>query len=107
MAARILKADIEQFLALHEERKELNRRAAALGKEADALEEIFAEHVREDGGKDRSLLTCGYVLSLADKPGQVQWKPAFVEVAGHDAAEALIQAAPTREVLSIQKAKGG
>jgi len=105
MAERILKADIEQFLKLRDRRRELERRAKALEKDAKKLEERLAAHVRKHGGKARTVVRSGFVLSLADKPGSVQWKTHFIEQAGHDAAEALIEAAETREVLTVEAAK--
>ncbi len=101
---RVTKKLIEEHQELEARRKALSREASDLRKQQDAIEEALVALVREEGGKARSVKKCGYVLAMHDASGSVGWKQEFVKVAGIDAAEELIAAAPKREVLSVEKA---
>lgn len=103
MGQHVTQKTIEQYLALHANRRELQRRAKALDKEAEEIESHLAAYVAAHGGKAKSVKRSGYVLSLQAQAGSVQWKPAFISVAGQDAAEKLIADAEPRESLHVEK----
>jgi hypothetical protein len=103
--ANLTKADIEAYLALHEERLSLQRQARDKEREAEELEQKIWAWVDAKGGDARSCERSGFVLAIKTRAGSVQWKTEFIRVAGAEEAEKLTSAAPPREFLSIE-AKG-
>lgn len=96
------KKDIEKYLSLEERRKALQREARALEAEAEPLETLMLEFVRAKGGDARSVERSGFVLAIGTRAGTVRWKDEFVRECGNKKAEALIEAAPPREFLSVE-----
>lgn len=102
--ARITKALVEKYWSLEAKRKELSRQSADLKKQVDDIEEAFLAHARENGGKARSVVTCGAVLAITEESGSIQWKKEFIAKLGQKAADTLIAAAPKKEVLTVTPA---
>lgn len=100
--ARLTRAEINEYRRLHEEAKSLRRQASDLLKQAEPLQDRFLAYVRANGGKERFVRTCGFVLSILLKRAAVQWKPEYIRVAGPEAAEELVQKAEQREELSVE-----
>lgn len=109
--SRITKADLERYYALDEERKSLNRQAKDKSKLMDELEAKFTADVLANGGSDKTVMRCGYRLSLRVKAKAVEWAKEFLRVAakllgGDDGAakeaERIRAAAPRTEVLEIE-----
>ncbi len=100
----ITKHDIEEYLELEERRKGLNREAAQVAKQAEAIEQKLEEFVRATGGKEKSVSRSGFVLAIKTAKGTVGWKAEYVKVKGNEAAEQLMAAAPPREFFSVEKA---
>lgn len=101
--ARLTSARLQEYQALHEERKSLQRQAKALSEQAAAIEADIEAHVRAKGGKERAVKMAGFLLAITTKAGAVKWKDAYVGVAGLEAAEQLIAAAPRVDELIIEK----
>ena len=99
------KAEIERYFKLDAERLSLARQVKDLAALQEKIEEKMIALVKAKGGKLRSVVRCGYLLSLSDKDGSVKWKDEFVRVAGSEAAEKLIRAAPKKETFSIEPEK--
>lgn len=104
MAKRLTKVDLARYHELIEEQKQLRRRATDLNAEIEPLVEKFTEHVRANGGKNKLVQVCGYLLRLVSKPGTPAWKKEFVRLAGQPAAEELIGQQPMREELKVEAA---
>jgi hypothetical protein len=103
-APRLTAAELKRYFALDAQRLSLQRQAKALVALQEKIEERMIAVVEADGGRERTVLTCGYVLALQDAPGTVKWKDEFVRVAGSDEAERLVEAAPKKEKLTVQPA---
>lgn len=101
--SRLTKKEIEAYLDLHERRKALQRQARDLDKQAELIEEKLMEYVAAEGGAERSVRSCGFVLAIQTARGSVSWKQEFIAVAGEKKAESLIAAAPPRDVLSVER----
>ncbi|MGC4004663.1 MAG: hypothetical protein QM811_16715 [Pirellulales bacterium] len=95
--------EIQKYLGLDEQRKQLNRESAALKKQADAIEADIEKFIRANGGKELSVTRSGYRLAILTAAGSVAWKDEFVKLAGNERAEELRAAAPPREFLSVEK----
>jgi len=104
-APTLKRAELEKYFQLNEERLALNRRAKDLERLQEELEEKFTEYVHFHGGKERACTPCGFRLAIEIKAGRVEWKTEFLKVAGPLAAEKLIEAAPRKEVLTIEPPK--
>jgi len=102
--APVFRKDIVEFLDLEERRKTLEREARQLGKQSGEIADRLLAYARAHGGKGQSIVRSGYVLAVVIGRGSVPWKQEFVRVAGLDAAEALIAAAPPVEKLSVEAA---
>lgn len=102
MAAAPTHDELDRYFELEKERLSLGRQAKALGEQQATLEEKFEAYVRAEGGKQRCKIRFGYRLLLKDKRESVGWKNAFVGVAGKEAAESLVEAQPTKEVLEVE-----
>lgn len=100
----VTRADIAEYLRLEDRRKALMREANDLKKQSDALAEKMKAFVRSTAGKEQSVLRSGFVLAIRLVQGSVSWKQKFIERLGVKEAEKLVQAAPKREVLTVQKA---
>lgn len=95
---RLTVANCARFLELKQERLELERQARALATEERQLAELMLIHTRAAGG----MLKKGKLkLAIEQKPGSVSWKSEFIRVAGADAANKLIAAAPVGERLVV------
>jgi hypothetical protein len=100
----ITRVEIEKLQALEDQRRELNRQAYLLAKQADAIEGVITAWVEAHvTGTTRVVARSGYELSLVDEPGSVHWKTQYVEAFGQAKAEALVAAAPPKTKLKIRK----
>lgn len=99
----IKKTDVLAYEALDAERLKLKRQADAITKQMEAFEAAFEKEVRKSGGKILTLLRHGYIMAIKKQRTSVQWKPQFVRVAGLEAAEAIIAAAPWKEVFVMER----
>lgn len=95
---------IARYLQLNEERLSLGRQQKAKEHEQDVIEEQLIDFVRAKGGPGKRCDRSGYVLALLNKRTQPKWKDAYIGATSAEKAEELIQAAPTKEVLSVEKA---
>jgi len=96
----ITKKEIQTYVALREARHAHDRRSAALKKKEDDLARKITEAVRLQGGKDRTMVRHGFVLSVKTLPTQVRWREHCIELMGEDAAEQLPKA--TREAVFVE-----
>lgn len=96
----ITKNKILKYIALRESRHAHDRRSAALKKKEDELAKEITEEVRLHGGKDRTMVRHGFVLSVKTLPTQVRWREQCIELMGEDAAEQLPKA--TREAVFVE-----
>jgi hypothetical protein len=100
----ITRADIEKYLAIEDQRRELGRQMYLLTKQANAIEDKLEAYVLAKAPtKSRTIERSGYRLSIVEKAGAVSWKTAFVDVAGQAKADELVAAAPPRDELAIEK----
>lgn len=97
----IKRVDIDEYKRLGEERRELNRQAAALEKREKALERDITAYVLEKAGKVRSLDRCGHRLSVEEVAGTVSWQSEFEKLRGQAEVERLKAAAPKRDKLRV------
>lgn len=100
-APYVTKNDIQEYLAIEERRKALNREAADLGKQSDVIKEKLMLFARANGG---SVARSGYRLAIKLATGFVAWKQEFIRVAGQEEANRLTRDCPKRETLSIDPA---
>jgi hypothetical protein len=96
---RVTIAEVEEFLSLEAERKELNRQAAVLAKRTTKLADAMFRLVKLNKGKP---VTKGkHILAITTKNGRVQWKEEFVNVAGLEKALELSNNVPQVEALTV------
>lgn len=100
----LVKAEIEEYLALEEKRKAANRQADDIEKQAKVLKARIEAFIVAKGGSARTVERSGYVLSIKQKAGSVAWKEEFLRVAGQEEAARLSAAAPKRDYLSVEPA---
>jgi hypothetical protein len=91
---------IEEYFELEERRLKLKREADSLAKQQKAIEEDVEKYARAEGAPINKY---GVTIYFKEKRGSVAWKEEFIAIKGDKAAEALIKAAPTSEVLVIEK----
>lgn len=103
-APYVTKSEIEEYLAYEEERKSLERQAAALENKAAPLKTRFVKFVECQGGKARTVLRSGFVLSIKERAGRVAWKDKYVELTSVEASEVLIANCPPSTYLDVQRA---
>jgi hypothetical protein len=96
------RAELERYFELDQQRLALQRQAKDLEKLQEELRQRFLLHVRETAGPERALTRCGYRLAINQVNGRVEWKTEFMRVAGVEAAEELIEAAPKVDKLVIE-----
>lgn len=99
---KLTKAEIDRYFALENERLRVAREAKDIKAQQDAIYDKMFEAVLAKGGEARTLVTCGYRLAINQKNGTVEWKKEFVRLAGSEAAEALISAAPKKDELHVE-----
>lgn len=99
----IKKTDVQAYEKLEEQRLSLKRQADDIVKQMEAFEAAFEKEVRKSGSKTRTILRHGYIMAIKKKRASVQWKPQFVRVAGLEAAEAIIAAAPWKEYFVMER----
>ena len=100
--SQITEEELAQYVELEEERKSLERKARSIAKVSAGLHDKIKAALEADGKQTAKRL--GYLLTLLEMPGSVAWKPAFVERCGIEAANELIEKAPKRTKVSVQKA---
>lgn len=98
---RVTIARVEEYLALQEKRRDLNRQADALEREEKVIAAELVALVESDGGKARVVTKGSHKISLVEKPGSVRWKDEFIRVAGADEATALQANCPPRLALTV------
>lgn len=97
----VTKKDIQEYLALEDRRKALNREAEDLRKQAEVIQTKLMSFCRYNGSQcERS----GYRLSITLASGFPAWKQAFIRVAGMEEAARVSRECPKREVLKIDPA---
>ena len=90
---RITTKDIETFKRLRDKR-------AALEKQEETLRKRLMDGLREQGGSvTRGIWTC----ALVPYAGQPSWKTEFIRVAGDEAAQVLLAAAPKHDRIIIKE----
>jgi hypothetical protein len=100
--AKVTKTEIEEYLELEQERKELERKARTIARRTSALAAHFTEEVEASG--KTAITRSGYRLSLVDGRAYVSWKDEFVRECGALKADEILQAAPVKKKLDVQKA---
>lgn len=103
-APYVTKADIENYLAREERRKEAARLADELERENKPLKEKLKRFVELKGGPSKSIDRSGYVLAFKTRAGRVKWKDEFIAVTSAEAAAKLERDCPPSEFLSVEKA---
>ena len=99
----ITKDDIERYLQLEEERRELNRLAKAKGDLAAEIEEKIEAFARANGGSDLTVERSGFILAIKTKAGTVAWKHEFIKLTSEEEAERLKGLCPRVEFLSVER----
>jgi hypothetical protein len=94
--------DLERYYELDAERLALQRRVTNLKTLQEELEEKFIEHVRFHGGKERTVVKCGYRLVILMKRESVQWKEHLLKLVGLQRIEQIVEEQPEREKLKIE-----
>ncbi len=108
--SRVMKAELELYYQLDEERKSLNRQAKDKSKLMAELEAKFTKDVLANGGPEKTVMRCGYRLSLKVKSKAVEWAKEFLRVvagltstdAATKEAERIRAASPRTEELEIE-----
>jgi hypothetical protein len=98
------RAELEQYLQMEEQRRNLSREADALERAAKPLKEKFKAYAEAEGGKARRVEVCGHVLAIVTKNGQVKWKDEFSRVAGPIETARIAAAPPQVDSLTVEKA---
>ena len=98
----LVKKEIEEFLALEEQRLTKGREAADLEKLARVLKEKIWAYVEATGGTDRTCVRSGFVISLKTKAGSPSWKEEFLKVAGPVEAAKIVAETPKKDYLVVE-----
>lgn len=102
MAKDVTRDELDQYFELDMQRLALARKVSDIEKLQEQLEEKFLKYVEHKGGIDRTTIRYGYRLAIQTKNGSVSWKGEYMKLAGQEAAEKLIQAAPKKDKLTIE-----
>lgn len=102
---KLTRAEINRYFELECERLELARKAKDLAALQEKIEQRMIAAVRANGGKERTLITCGYRLAISMVRVGVKWKDEFVRAMGEDKAEQLVEAQPKKEKFTVEPAK--
>lgn len=97
------RAQFEQYCALDEERKRLNREAAAISRTQDELGATITAYAIHAGGKERTVQCCGHRASVTSEPKSPYWLGEFTKLAGQAAVDKLRSEQPLRDKLSVEK----
>lgn len=100
--AKCGRKEIERYLALRQERLDLESQARSNATEERELAAQIMRYAIANGGKARSLTRCGHRLSVIEKPGSVAWQSEFRKVVGAEEVQRLKDAAPPRDVLQVE-----
>lgn len=90
---------IEELLEIEAEKKEHERKARTIAKQANMLREKMAANVEANNGKP--INKGKYQLRFDQKQCSVSWKNEFVRVASVDEANELTSSAPMKNVLVV------
>lgn len=96
------KPQIEEFLALKQEKAELDRRGRALDKKLELLSADFSKAIATHAPVNRELKIGGHRMWLVEGHRYPSWKDAYVRDLGIDKAEAVIQATTPKTVLHVE-----
>lgn len=96
----IKKEELEEFLKLEAERKELEQKARSIAKRTKALHDHFKVHLEAKGKS--SLVRCGFRLTLVEGTPRVAWKEEFIKLEGPLKADELMQAAERPMKVNVQ-----
>lgn len=101
----IQKKDIQAYLQLTDEARQLEQAARNKRKIADLLAKDIKAWIRAHAaGKSLVVQRSGYQLAIEFAAGRVKWQEAYVSIAGEEAAQKLRAEAPPVEKLKVQAA---
>lgn len=102
--AKPRRADLERYCEIRRQRTELDRQSRNLQREEKLLLDRIEPYARAQiaRAKTESCLLLGCLIKLVRSAGRVDWKSAFVGVAGADEATRLMHEAPPTERLVIE-----
>jgi len=100
---KISRKDVERYVELEAERKELSRRSADLKKTQDEIGQRLTAYLKAEAGKVGAAVKFGYRLALKARQIAVQWKKEFIRVAGQDEADRLSADAGTSHSLEVRR----
>ncbi len=98
------RAQFESWLQLDEERKRLNREAAAVSKQQDGVGEAIMAYAIDAGGKERTVTCCGHRASVLSERKSPYWLGEFTKLAGQAKVEELREQQPMRDKLFVETA---
>lgn len=101
-ANALSREELAEYFKRDKERLSLQRKADDLAKANEATKKKAIEHVRANGGKDRTTVCFGYVLSLRERAGFPAYKEELIKVAGVEAVDELRKRTPPIETISIE-----
>lgn len=100
--SHLKREEIDRYVEVDRERKELERRAEALKKEQERLKTRFLAVIESKGDTPISYKRCGFVLLVKEGTRYPKWKEEFLAVAGVAAAEAVVQRTPPSRQLLVE-----
>ena len=102
---RLTKKFLEEYFELDERRKALGRQADDIRKQQNEIEETVSLYIDANcSGKTRRVDTCGFELSIEQKPKSPSWKSLFAKLAGKAKVDAAVAAAGTTDKVTIRRA---
>lgn len=97
--------EVKLYVEIEQQRRDHQRQADALERQAKAIKERLLDYVRRTGGSDRTTTRHKFVLAIRAASGQINWKKEFVDRLGQEVADAI--PIPTREQLVVEPVAKG
>jgi hypothetical protein len=102
--AELTLQELEQFAELERQRTEHERLAEAFKREGERLKLKIRAYVEGHGGSDRTCVHHGFVCALKSMGSRPDWKGAYTELAGAEAAVALMEKTPKTYRVEVTRA---
>jgi hypothetical protein len=98
----LTREELEEYVAVDRERKELERRASALKKRQDLLKTRFLAVIGAKGDTAISYKRCGFIVMVKEGNRYPSWADEFLRVAGVDAVEEVKRRTEPAKVLVVE-----
>ena len=95
---------IKEYFKLRDERLQLQQKVDAIERQEKIIKEEMTEEIKKTGGRKKQINIAGkFLLALKPIAGRVNWKDAYIESEGPEAAAELQKKAKPTLRLKVTK----